>query len=100
MGSKLDQEPYSAFISCWALVREGDYKMHPMCACVCVGGGGMHALMCHTDFSKMTTAIDFLSINCPNEFSCPWKFLGFYGLSPEDKCVIVILATLSKGLIT
>ena len=45
------------FISCWALVREGDYKMHPVracvCACVCV-------LVCHADFSKTATATDFL----------------------------------------
>ena len=48
--------------------------------CVCVrgwvgwgggGGGGVHALVCHAGFSETTTATDFLSINCPNEFSRP-----------------------------
>ena len=43
------------FISCRALAREGDYKMHHVCACVC-------ALVCHADFSQTTTARDFLSI--------------------------------------
>ena len=57
-------------ISRQALAWEEDYKMHPVCmrgwvrACVC-------ALMCHTDFSKTATATEFLSINCPNEFSRP-----------------------------
>ena len=50
-------------ISRRALGREGDYKMHPVCACMC-------ALVCHAGFSKTATATDFLSINCPNEFLC------------------------------
>ena len=36
-------------ISHWALAREGDYEMMPVCA-----------LVCHADFSKTTTATDFL----------------------------------------
>ena len=55
------------FISRWALTWEGDYKMHPVHACVhaCMR---VCALVCHTDFRFSAT--DFLSINCPNEFSC------------------------------
>ena len=68
--------------------------MHHVCAWVRVC-----ALVCHTDFSKTTTARNFLSINCPNEFSCPWKFCWFCGLKPKDKQVTAILATLSKGFI-
>ena len=47
--------PYISFIiiSHRALAREGDYKIHHVCACVRV-------LVCHTDFSKTTTATDFL----------------------------------------
>ena len=37
--------------------REGDYKMHPVRACVCAG---VCALVCHADFSKTATATDFL----------------------------------------
>ena len=37
----------------WALAQEGDYKMHPVRACV-------RALVCHADFSKTTTATDSL----------------------------------------
>ena len=40
-------------ISRRALAREGDYKMHPVRACVRV-------LVCHADFSKTATATDFL----------------------------------------
>ena len=43
------------FISRRALAREGDYKMHPVCAWVRVC-----ALVCHADFSKTATATDFL----------------------------------------
>ena len=44
-------------ISCRALAREGDYEMMSVCACVraCV-----RALVSHADFSKTTTATDFL----------------------------------------
>ena len=41
------------FISRRALAREGDYEMMPVCACV-------RALVSHADFSKTTTATDFL----------------------------------------
>ena len=41
------------FISHRALAREGDYEMMPVCACV-------RALVSHSDFSKTTTATDFL----------------------------------------
>ena len=40
-------------ISRRALAREGDYKMMSVRACVCV-------LVSHADFSKTTTATDFL----------------------------------------
>ena len=40
-------------ISRRALAREGDYKMMSVCACV-------RALVSHADFSKTTTATDFL----------------------------------------
>ena len=40
-------------ISRRALAREGDYEMMSVCACV-------RALVSHTDFSKTTTATDFL----------------------------------------
>ena len=40
-------------ISRQALAREGDYKMHPVRACVC-------AVVCHADFSKTATATEFL----------------------------------------
>ena len=73
-------------ISHWA----GDYKNT---SCVCVGAG-VCVLVCHTDLFKTTTAGDCFSINCPNKFSRPC------GLKPEDKRVIAILASLSKGLIT
>ena len=53
-------------ISRQTLAHEGDYKMHHAGVCVCV-----HVLVCHAYFSKTTTATDFLSINCPNEFSRP-----------------------------
>ena len=45
------------FISRRALAREGDYEMMSVCACVraCV-----RALVSHADFSKTTTATDFL----------------------------------------
>ena len=45
------------FISRRALAREGDYEMMPVCACVrmCV-----RSLVSHADFSKTTTATDFL----------------------------------------
>ena len=56
------------FISHRALAREGDYKMHHVCACVCGWVRVWWVLVCHADFSKTTTATDFLSINCPNEF--------------------------------
>ena len=44
-------------ISRRALAREGDYEMMSVCACVraCV-----RALVSHADFSKTTTATDFL----------------------------------------
>ena len=44
-------------ISRWALAREGDYEMMPVCLCVraCV-----RALVSHADFSKTTAATDFL----------------------------------------
>ena len=55
--AKLKNNHNSLIISRRAKAREGDYKMHPvhMCvrACVC-------ALVCHADFSKTTTATDFL----------------------------------------
>ena len=54
----------------------------------------MHVLVCHADFSKTATATDFFKINCPNEFSHP------YVLRPEDKGVMALGVTLSKGLIT
>ena len=41
------------FISRRALAREGDYEMMPVCVCV-------RALVSHADFSKTTTATDFL----------------------------------------
>ena len=53
-------------ISRRALAREGDYEMMPVCVRAC-----MRALVSHADFSKTTTATDFLYINCPNEFSRP-----------------------------
>ena len=40
-------------ISRRALAREGDYEMMSVCACV-------RALVSHADFSKTTTATDFL----------------------------------------
>ena len=40
-------------ISRRALAREGDYEMMSVCACV-------RALVSHEDFSKTTTATDFL----------------------------------------
>ena len=40
-------------ISRRALAREGDYEMMSVCACV-------PALVSHADFSKTTTATDFL----------------------------------------
>ena len=40
-------------ISRRAKAQEGDYEMMPVCACV-------RALVCHADFSKTTTATDFL----------------------------------------
>ena len=40
-------------ISRRALAREGDYEIMPVCACV-------RALVSHADFSKTTTATDFL----------------------------------------
>ena len=43
------------FIAHRALAREGDYEMHHACVCVRVC-----ALVCHADFSKTATAIDFL----------------------------------------
>ena len=45
------------FISRRALAWEGDYEMMPVCVCVCAC---VHALVCHADFSKTTTATDFL----------------------------------------
>ena len=45
----------SLVISRRALAREGDYEMMPVCACVRV-----RALVSHADFSKTTTATDFL----------------------------------------
>ena len=48
---------FSVFISHRALAREGDYKTHPVGACVRVC---VHALVCHADFSKTATATDFL----------------------------------------
>ena len=44
-------------ISRRALAREGDYEMMSVCECVraCV-----RALVSHADFSKTTTATDFL----------------------------------------
>ena len=44
-------------ISRGALAWEGDYEMMPVCVCVraCV-----RALVSHADFSKTTTATDFL----------------------------------------
>ena len=47
------QHPHFELISCRALAREGDYEMMPVCACVRV-------FVCHADFSKTTTATDFL----------------------------------------
>ena len=41
------------FISRRALAREGDYEMMSVRACVC-------ACVSHADFSKTTTATDFL----------------------------------------
>ena len=41
------------FISRRALAREGDYEMMSVCVCV-------RALVSHADFSKTTTATDFL----------------------------------------
>ena len=46
---------FDIFISRRALAREGDYEMMPVCACVRV-----RALVSHADFSKTTTATDFL----------------------------------------
>ena len=48
---------FCIIISRRALAREGDYEMMPVCACVraCV-----RALVSHADFSKTTTATDFL----------------------------------------
>ena len=47
----------TVIISRRALAREGDYEMMSVCACVraCV-----RALVSHADFSKTTTATDFL----------------------------------------
>ena len=63
-----DFQQLFVFISHRVLAQERDYKMHHVCACV---GVCVYALVCHADFSKTTTATDFLSINCPNEFLCP-----------------------------
>ena len=46
-------------ISRWALAREGDYEMMSVCVCVCVRAC-VRALVSHADFSKTTTATDFL----------------------------------------
>ena len=51
----------------------------------------VRALVCHADFSQTTTATDFLSINCPNEFPRPWKFFWVCGLRPKDKYVVYLL---------
>ena len=55
--AKLKSAYNSLIISRRALAREGDYEMMSVCACVraCV-----RALVSHADFSKTTTATDFL----------------------------------------
>ena len=57
MSSVLGKVLDSVIISRRALAPEGDYEMMPVCACVraCVC-----ALVSHADFSKTTTATDFL----------------------------------------
>ena len=49
--------------------------------CITCVSGCMCVLVCHADFSKTTTARDFLSINCPNEFNSLENFVGFVDLS-------------------
>ena len=56
---------YLLVISRRALAREGDYEMMPVCVCVrgCVRACVhvcVRALVSHADFSKTTTATDFL----------------------------------------
>ena len=78
------------------LAREGDYKMHHVCVCACV-----HVcISVSCRFLQNYYSCIFLSIICPNQFSCLWKMFWFCGLRHKDKWVIAIVATLSKGLIT
>ena len=50
----------SLVISRQALAREGDYEMMPLCACVRLACVCVRALVSHANFSKTTTATDFL----------------------------------------